>query len=104
MSRSFSSPWTKGLLAGAIVASASCTGVIGGQDNGVHSRPGDGTAGGGAGARLGGGAASSLVLFGSGPRQPGMTKAWPVSIRRGSARPLAAAIACTLLPHSRAIE
>ena len=53
MSRSLSLPWTKGLLVGAIVVGASCTGVIGTQDN--QSRPGGGTAGGGSGGAGGGG-------------------------------------------------
>jgi hypothetical protein len=66
MTRSLSSHWTKGLLAGAIAASASCTGVIGAPDNGVNSRPGGGTAGSGTtgdpgvGGAGGGGAGGGL--------------------------------------------
>jgi len=55
MSRSLSLHWTKGLLMGALLVSASCSGVIGGQDNGGNSRPSGGTAGGGAGGAGGGG-------------------------------------------------
>ena len=56
MSRSVLSHWTKGLLAGAMVAGAACSGVIGDQAHGANSKPGAGTAGAG-GATGGGGPA-----------------------------------------------
>ena len=58
MSRSISSCWTKGLLAGALVAGTACTGVIGSQDNGPNAttRGGTGTTGSGSGSGGGGGA------------------------------------------------
>src|SRR5262245_43175366 len=54
MRKSLLSRVTEGLLAGAIVVSASCTGVIGSSDVGSNSKPRGGTAGGGTGDPTGG--------------------------------------------------
>ncbi|HMI86994.1 MAG TPA: DUF1587 domain-containing protein, partial [Polyangiaceae bacterium] len=72
MSRSLSLDWTKGLLVGAIFASASCTGMIGAPDNGVNAKPaggaaGNGTVGGaGTGGAGGGGAGGAAGSGGAG--------------------------------------
>jgi hypothetical protein len=57
MKKSLSSLLTEGLLAGAIVVSASCTGVIGSPSSGGNSRPSGGTGGNGPGGGAGGGGA-----------------------------------------------
>jgi hypothetical protein len=78
MSRSLSSHWANGLLVGAIMAGASCTGVIGSADNGAGATPRDGTTGdptsggtggagiGGAGGAGPGGAGGAAGVAGTG--------------------------------------